>query len=61
MKESSSVIALASFPASGNTWLRYMIEGMTGGFTGSFMKHRWSRVVEGKHGKIEVVFKRYLK
>ena len=29
-------VALASFPNSGNTWLRYLIEGLTGIYTGSF-------------------------
>lgn len=28
-------IALASYPGSGNTWLRYLIEGASGIFTGS--------------------------
>ena len=27
---------LTSFPSSGNTWLRYLLEGATGIFTGSF-------------------------
>ena len=30
------LVSLASFPNSGNTWLRYLIEGATGIFTGSF-------------------------
>ena len=30
------MVALASFPASGNTLMRYLIEGITGIFTGSF-------------------------
>ena len=30
------LIGLASFPRSGNTWIRYLIEGATGVFTGSF-------------------------
>ena len=30
--------ALASYPGSGNTWLRYLIEGATGIFTGSRYK-----------------------
>jgi hypothetical protein len=30
--------ALASFPGSGNTWVRYLIEGATGIFTGSRYK-----------------------
>ena len=51
VNESSSLIALASFPASGSTWLRYMIEGMAGVFTGSFMTHRWSTLTRGKNGK----------
>jgi hypothetical protein len=28
-------VGLASYPSSGNTWLRYLIEGATGYFTGS--------------------------
>ena len=31
-------IALASYPGSGNTWLRYLIEGAGGVFTGSRYK-----------------------
>ena len=30
--------ALASFPGSGNTWMRHLIEGATGIFTGSRYK-----------------------
>ena len=29
------IVGLASYPSSGNTWLRYLIEGATGYFTGS--------------------------
>jgi len=29
------IIGLASYPSSGNTWLRYLIEGVTGYYTGS--------------------------
>ena len=29
------VLGLASYPSSGNTWLRYLIEGITGYYTGS--------------------------
>ena len=29
------VVGLASYPSSGNTWLRYLIEGVTGYYTGS--------------------------
>ncbi len=29
------IVGLASYPSSGNTWLRYLIEGSTGVFTGS--------------------------
>jgi len=29
------IIGLASYPSSGNTWLRYLIEGITGYYTGS--------------------------
>ncbi|XP_046387268.1 WSCD family member AAEL009094-like [Ischnura elegans] len=32
------VVALASFPGSGNTWLRYLIQQATGVFTGSVYK-----------------------
>ncbi len=34
--KSLPLIGLASFPRSGNTWIRYLIEGATGIFTGSF-------------------------
>ena len=34
-KYSLDPLALVSFPGSGNTWLRYLIEGATGVFTGS--------------------------
>ena len=30
------LIALASFPGSGNTWVRYLIERATGIYTGSY-------------------------
>ena len=30
------LIGLASYPRSGNTWVRYLIETLTGVFTGSF-------------------------
>ncbi len=29
------IVGLASYPSSGNTWLRYLIEGASGYFTGS--------------------------
>ena len=32
--------ALASFPGSGNTWVRYLIEGATGVYTGSIFNDR---------------------
>ena len=38
VKKCRPPIALASFPGSGNTWLRHMIEGSTGIFTGSRYK-----------------------
>ena len=53
------MVALASFPASGNTLLQYMIEKIIivntplnkGVFTESFMTHRWSSIVNIKHCK----------
>eukprot|EP00092_Neocalanus_flemingeri_P000926 GFUD01000984.1.p1 GENE.GFUD01000984.1~~GFUD01000984.1.p1 ORF type:complete len:506 (-),score=105.02 GFUD01000984.1:121-1638(-) len=33
--KSIPIIGLASYPSSGNTWLRYLIEGITGHYTGS--------------------------
>ena len=30
-----NIVGLSSYPSSGNTWLRYLIEGTTGYFTGS--------------------------
>ena len=35
LKKTLHPIALASFPGTGNTWLRYLIESITGIFTGS--------------------------
>ncbi|XP_037125775.1 WSC domain-containing protein 1 [Syngnathus acus] len=35
-KRSSSLVALSSFPGAGNTWVRHLIELMTGYYTGSF-------------------------
>ena len=29
------MLGLASYPCSGNTWSRYLIEGLTGYYTGS--------------------------
>ena len=37
-KSPNSVIALASFPGSGNTWLRYLLQQSTGIITGSIYK-----------------------
>ena len=34
------LIGLVSFPRSGNTWIRYLIEGSIGVFTGSFYNSR---------------------
>ena len=34
-------LALASFPGSGNTWLRYLIEGATGVFSGSIYRGKY--------------------
>ena len=36
VKRDLAPIGLASFPRSGSTWLRYLVEGTTGIFTGSF-------------------------
>lgn len=35
-RKSSSLVALSSFPGAGNTWVRHLIELMTGYYTGSF-------------------------
>ena len=56
-KEPSRLVALASFPASGSTWLRHLIESITGIFTGSFMRHRWSSNDESKYTKTINPFK----
>ncbi|KAG0729118.1 WSC domain-containing protein 2 [Chionoecetes opilio] len=42
--------ALASFPSSGNTWIRYLIEGATGLFTGS-MYDDTSLTMKGLYGE----------
>lgn len=36
--DSEKAIALASFPGSGNTWLRYLLQQATGIYTGSVYK-----------------------
>ena len=36
--KSGDICPLASFPGSGSTWVRYLIEGATGVFTGSIYK-----------------------
>lgn len=36
--ESDKAVALASFPGSGNTWLRYLLQQATGVYTGSVYK-----------------------
>lgn len=41
---------LASFPSSGNTWVRYLIEGATGIFTGS-MYDDTSLMMKGMYGE----------
>lgn len=35
-QRSSSLVALSSFPGAGNTWVRHLIELVTGFYTGSF-------------------------
>ena len=46
------LVALSSYPGSGNTWLRYLIEGITGIFTGSFYYNE----AYAKHGgKLDIV------
>ena len=51
--------ALASFPGSGNTWLRFLIESATGVFTGSRYKDLQIQMY-GKSKNI-VIFKRKCK
>ena len=57
IEKTQPLVALASFPNSGNTWIRYMVEGITGVFTGSFLKHSWngqSISVYDENGKMDV-------
>lgn len=35
-QKSTSLVALSSFPGAGNTWVRHLIELVTGYYTGSF-------------------------
>ena len=35
-QRSGSLVALSSFPGAGNTWVRHLIELVTGFYTGSF-------------------------
>ena len=57
IEKTQPLVALASFPNSGNTWIRYMVEGITGVFTGSFLKHSWngqSISVYDENGKMDI-------
>ena len=45
------VVGLASYPCSGNTWLRYLIEGITGYYTGS-MYNEISLRDKGFYGEV---------
>ena len=47
LNRSLPLIGLVSYPSSGNTWIRYLIEGLTGYFTGSMYNDN----VIGKKGK----------
>ncbi|PNF40015.1 WSCD family member AAEL009094 [Cryptotermes secundus] len=38
LEEPGPVVALASFPGSGNTWVRYLLQQVTGIYTGSVYK-----------------------
>lgn len=38
VKHSLPPVALASYPGSGNTWVRYLIEAASGVYTGSIYK-----------------------
>lgn len=48
--ENKQVTALASFPGSGNTWLRYLLQQATGVYTGSVYKEKL-RLAEGISGE----------
>ncbi|XP_071824642.1 WSCD family member GA21586-like isoform X3 [Apostichopus japonicus] len=51
---SLAVVALASLPGSGNTWLRYLIERVTGIYTGSIYNDRtlsvgaWPKLIDSQ-------------
>ena len=50
LNRTKPVTALVSFPGSGNTWMRYLIEQATGVFTGSVYCDRGLKVVHpGEH------------
>ena len=50
------MVALASYPGSGNTWTRYLIEGITGVFTGSFY---YNEAYYRKAGKLSETISQY--
>ena len=50
VKNSIPLRALASYPGSGNTWIRYLIEAATGIYTGSIFKDK-SIIKAGHHGE----------
>ena len=49
------LIGLASFPRSGNTWLRYLIAGAVGIFTGSFY-NSGCMISQGKRSKLNYLY-----
>ena len=50
VRDSLQTRALVSYPGSGNTWIRYLVEAATGVFTGSIF-HDKSILRAGHHGE----------
>lgn len=59
LDQKSPIVALVSFPGSGNTWLRYLLEQATGVYTGSlYCDHSLKAVFPGEYvvsGSVVVV------
>ena len=63
-----NIVGLSSYPSSGNTWLRYLIEGTTGYFTGSMyndvtLSNKGTDISQSQavYGFLEVIYLFYKK
>lgn len=57
LNRNSPIVALISFPGSGNTWLRHLLEQATGTYTGSiYCDHSLKAMFPGEHVGMNVQY-----